>query len=83
VVAVPVARHARHLGAFRVPAVVAGFAGRLIRPARSVLANAAQIPLTIAGLGCIDAGVFTVSLTAGLIATGLTLIGLEHLIADE
>ncbi len=60
-------------------AVVSGW----LRPARPVLANLAASPLTAAGLACVDAGVFTASVTAGWIVTGLSLMVLEHVLADE
>jgi hypothetical protein len=56
---------------------------RVLQPAKPVLANAASIPLTIAGIGCIDAGISLFSFRIGLIVTGLSLMWLEHLIADE
>ena len=63
------------------PAVRA--ASRLVKPARPALANLAASPLHVLGLGCIDTGVFTASPVAGWIITGLSLIWLEHVIADE
>lgn len=51
--------------------------------ARPVLANLLSIPLTVAGIGCIDAACFAGNLIAGLAVTGVSLIVLEHLIADE
>lgn len=56
---------------------------KLMTPAKPVLANLASIPLTVAGLGCIDCGVFFASTIAGFIITGISLIVLEHLAADE
>jgi hypothetical protein len=56
---------------------------RLLKPARPVLANLAAIPLHVAGLGCIDAAAFEGNAIAGLVVTGLSLIWLEHVIADE
>lgn len=56
---------------------------RLLRPARAPLANVASMPLHVAGLACIDAGVFTATPVAGWIVTGLSLIWLELAIADE
>lgn len=67
---------------FHVPSL-RQFASRLVRPHRAALANLAQIPLTVAGIGCFDAGVFVANLIAGLMVTGLSLVLLEHLIADE
>ena len=58
-----------------------------LRPApkatKPVLANLASIPLTVAGIGCVDTGVFLANTVAGWIVTGLSLVVLEHLIADE
>lgn len=51
--------------------------------ARPALRNLAQVPLTIAGLGCVDAGVILASTVAGLIVTGASLLLLEHIVADE
>lgn len=56
-------------------------AGRIKAPAP--LKRLAEMPLFVAGLGFIDWGVFTQSVTAGLIVAGLSLIGLEYLIADR
>lgn len=47
------------------------------------LKNLVQMPLTVAGAASIDVGVFTANPVAGWIVTGLTLIGLEYLIADD
>ena len=56
---------------------------RLARAAAPApLRRLAEIPLTVTGLGVIDWGVFTQSFTAGLIVSGLSLIGLEYLITD-
>lgn len=45
--------------------------------------NLASMPLTVAGIGCVAAGVFLWSLIAGLIFLGVALIVLEYLIADD
>lgn len=58
-------------------------AATLVKPARPALANLASIPLHVAGLGCIDAAAFVGNDIAGLVVTGLSLIWLEHVIADE
>jgi len=55
--------------------------GRITIP--SSLRTIASMPLTVAGLGCIDTGVFYASNVAGWIVTGLTLIGLEFLATDN
>ena len=54
-----------------------------LRPGRVVLASVASVPLTTIGLACIDYGVFLASQVAGFIVTGISLILLEHVIADE
>jgi hypothetical protein len=61
----------------------AAAAGRLLRPARPALANLASMPLTAAGLGLFDYGVFRLGVTAGVMVTAGSLVLLEHLIADE
>ncbi len=54
---------------------------RLAIPAS--LRNLLSMPLTVLGLIVMDAGVFTQSVTAGLLVMGVFLIALEYLIADE
>ena len=61
----------------------AGLAGQLVRPAKPVLANAAKVPLHIAGLASIDFAAFHVAHGWGWLVTGVSLIWLEHVIADE
>jgi hypothetical protein len=56
---------------------------RLAAPAAAPLTRLAQMPLTLAGIGCIDAAAFVGDTIAGLVVTGLSLIGLEYLIADD
>ena len=56
---------------------------KLAAPHRVFLRRLGEIPLTVGGLGCIDTGVFQASSVAGWIATGLSLILLEYLVADE
>lgn len=63
-------------------AVVAGLR-RLVKPKSASLANLRKMPFSVAGLGCIDVGVFTASTVAGWIVTGLGLMVLEFMIADE
>ncbi len=55
----------------------------ILSPARPALANLISIPLTVAGIGFIDTGVFLASAIAGWIVTGVSLLVLEHMIADE
>lgn len=54
-----------------------------LAPVVPVLKNLVSIPLTVAGIGCIDCGVFLANTIAGFIVTGLSLMWLEHLLADE
>lgn len=62
----------------------AGAAARKVSaPVRAPLGNLAQMPLTVAGVGCIDAAAFVGNEIAGLVVTGLSLMGLEFLIADD
>lgn len=55
----------------------------MVKPHKAALSNLARIPLTLLGTGCIDAGVIHANLTAGLIVTGLSLLVVEHIVADE
>jgi hypothetical protein len=82
-VALPTALRARHRQPSRAWEAVAATTARLVRPHRAALSNLVAIPLTTFGIGCIDTGVFYASFIAGWIVTGLSLIFLEHLIADE
>jgi hypothetical protein len=61
----------------------ARFLRKLAAPAKPVLANLVSIPLTVLGYACVDIGVFKASTVAGWIVTGVTLMVLEHQIADE
>lgn len=79
----PVALRTRPRWVSRVSTAAAGLTGRLISPHRAALSNLVSIPLTTFGLACIDTGVFYANGVAGWIVTGLSLIVLEHLIADE
>lgn len=63
--------------------VFAAVLQRVTAPRSASLTNLRKMPLTVAGLGCVDVGVFTASTVAGWIVTGLTLILLEYMIADE
>lgn len=59
------------------------FFAKILSPARPALLNLVSIPLTVAGIGFIDTGVFIASTVAGWIVTGVSLLVLEHMIADE
>ncbi len=56
---------------------------RVVSPHRVSLANLASIPLTVAGIGCVDYAAFHLGSGWGWLVTGLSLILLEHMIADE
>lgn len=56
---------------------------RFLSPAKPVLKNLASIPLTTAGLGCADAAFWHLGTFWGLLITAVSLVLLEHLIADE
>ena len=56
---------------------------RAITPARPVLRNAAQCPLSIAGTGLADLAAFHLGTGWGLLITGASLWLIEHMIADE
>lgn len=58
-------------------------AGRLLRPARPVLASAAQIPLTVTAYGCLASAAFLFDTLVGLASAAVLLIVLEHQLADE
>lgn len=58
-------------------------AGRLLAPARPAAANLASVPLHVAGLACIDFAGFHLAHGWGWLITGVSLIWLEHVIADE
>lgn len=68
-------------------AAVLGFlattASRSISPHRAALRNLASVPLTTVGFGCIDTAGFQLGTGWGWLATGLSLVLLEHIIADE
>ena len=55
----------------------------LVRPARPVLASAAQIPLTITAYGCLASAAFLFDTLVGLASAAVLLIVLEHQLADE
>lgn len=58
-------------------------ASRLVKPVRPVAANLASVPLTVAGLGCMDFAAFHLAHGWGWLVTGVSLMWLEHVIADE
>lgn len=54
-----------------------------LKPVRPVAANLASIPLHITGLGCIDFAAWHLGHGWGWLVTGVSLMWLEHVIADE
>lgn len=54
-----------------------------IAPHKASLANLKAIPLTVAGLGCIDFAAFHLAHGWGWLVTGISLILLEHMIAED
>ena len=58
-------------------------AARLLAPARPVAANLASVPLHVAGLASIDFAAFHWAHSWGWLVTGVSLIWVEHVIADE
>lgn len=75
--------HSRSGIARKAASAVSAFAAKIVQPHKAVLSNLASIPLTVAGIACADTGAFLASTIAGWIFTGVTLLVLEHLIADE
>lgn len=54
-----------------------------ITPHKASLKRLADIPLTVAGTGCADFAAWHISHGWGWLITGLSLVLVEHLIADE
>lgn len=67
----------------RAAAWARGALRRAAAPVKAPAAALVQIPLTVAGIGCIDAAAFLGCTIAGLVVTGLSLLALEALIADD
>ena len=63
--------------------VVQSVAIGAITPHKAALGRLADIPLTVAGIGCIDFAAFHIAHGWGWLVTGASLILLEHLIADD
>lgn len=60
-----------------------GMVASFARPARVPLQNLAHYPLFAAGSGLMDFAAFHVGHGWGWLATGLSLVVIEHVIADE
>ena len=54
-----------------------------ISPHRAALANLRAIPLTVMGAGCADYAAFHLPHGWGWLVTGISLVLIEHIIADE
>ena len=54
-----------------------------VKPHRAALANLLHMPLTVAGVSVIDFAAFHIGHGWGFLVTGVSLIVLEHVIADE
>jgi hypothetical protein len=82
VAAVPLRRLASRRARPRLQALSRSIA-RMVKPARPAIANVASMPLHVAGLGCIDFAAFHWAHSWGWLVTGVSLMWLEHVIADE
>jgi hypothetical protein len=58
-------------------------AARVLKPARPAFRNLASVPLHVTGLGCTDFAAFHAAHGWGWLVTGVSLMWLEHVIADE
>lgn len=56
---------------------------RAIAPHKTALGNLASIPFTVLGAACIDFAAFHLPHGYGWLVTGISLILIEHAIADE
>ena len=56
---------------------------RALTPHKAALGNLASMPLTAAGAACIDFAAWHISHGVGWLVMGVSLVVLEHLIADE
>jgi hypothetical protein len=83
-VAIP-ARKASVLRSWASKAVsgAAGVLAAAVAPHRASLRRLADIPLTAAGTGFIDFAAFHVAHGWGFLVTGISLVVLEHMIADQ
>lgn len=62
---------------------LATLARRAVTPHRAALTNLYNIPLSAAAAGCIDYAAWHLGAGWGWLVTGISLLILEHLIADE
>lgn len=63
---------------------IAATAASAVKPHKAALANLRSMPLTVAGTGCVDYAAFHIAAHGwGWLVTGLSLVVLELVIADE
>lgn len=62
---------------------VGRFAQRAVKPHKLAVANLANMPLFLAGTGMVDFAAFHAGHGVGWLVTGLSLILIEHMAADE
>ena len=63
--------------------VVTAVAVKAVTPHKAAIRRLADIPLTVAGIGCIDFAAFHIAHGWGWLVAGISLVLLEHLIADD
>lgn len=73
----------RHAFASRAAGWARSAAAAALAPHKAALGNLRDIPLTVAGLGSVDFAAFHLAHGWGWLVTGVSLMFLEHLIADE
>lgn len=69
-------------GLRRIREAASEYAALAVRPHRASLKRLGEIPLTFAGLGCGDYAAFHLHGGWGWVATMISLVVLEHMIAD-
>lgn len=80
---VPVVGHRLRGAARSVVRVVKSAVVKAATPHRAALANLKDIPLTVLGIASVDFAAFHYIHMIGWLVTGVSLVVLEHLIADE
>lgn len=80
---VPVVGHRLRGAARSVLRAVKAAAVKVASPHRAALANLKDMPLTLAGAACVDFAAFHYIHMIGWVVTGVSLVVLEHAIADE
>lgn len=67
----------------RAGAAVAQLSRRMVKPHRLAVENLTKMPMFLLGTGCVDFAAFHLSHGVGWLVTGLSLILVEHMAADE